>query len=124
MQKQMLWHSFQEKNKQLEMEHEKQLAHTIQVLLLLPTTATVLPFVHLPSRVPYISPTVGGPFTRRIPGTEGHSGATPSTTSGRPGGGPATIPTGTSPTATSAPAAVTAEGAQGGGRPQTKGDKL
>lgn len=31
MQKQMLWHSFQEKNKQLEMEHEKQLAHTIQV---------------------------------------------------------------------------------------------
>lgn len=31
MQKQMLWHSFQEKNKQLEMEQEKQMAHTIKV---------------------------------------------------------------------------------------------
>lgn len=32
MQKQMLWHSFQEKNKQLELQHKLQLEHKYQVL--------------------------------------------------------------------------------------------
>lgn len=31
MQKQMLWNSFQEKNKQLEMQHKMQLEHKFQV---------------------------------------------------------------------------------------------
>lgn len=31
MQKQMLWNSFQEKNKQLEMQHKMQLEHRIHV---------------------------------------------------------------------------------------------
>lgn len=33
MQKQMLWHSFQEKNKQLELQHKLQLEHKYQVCL-------------------------------------------------------------------------------------------
>lgn len=31
MQKQMLWHTFQEKNKQLELQHKLQLEHKFQV---------------------------------------------------------------------------------------------
>lgn len=31
MQKQMLWHTFQEKNKQLELQHKLQLEHKYQV---------------------------------------------------------------------------------------------
>lgn len=33
IQKQMLWHSFQEKNKQLELQHQLQLEHKYQVSL-------------------------------------------------------------------------------------------
>lgn len=32
MQKQMLWHTFQEKNKQLELQHKLQLEHKYQVI--------------------------------------------------------------------------------------------
>lgn len=34
MQKQMLWHSFQEKNKQLELQHKLQLEHKYQIAVL------------------------------------------------------------------------------------------
>lgn len=34
MQKQLLWHNFQEKNKQLEMQHKIQLEHKYQVRVL------------------------------------------------------------------------------------------
>lgn len=39
LQKQMLWHTFQEKNKQLELQHKWQLEHKFQVSL---------PFVIIP----------------------------------------------------------------------------
>lgn len=44
MQKQMLWHTFQEKNKQLELQHKLQLEHKYQVisrLLIKPSSSAI-----------------------------------------------------------------------------------
>ena len=68
-----------------------------------------------------MSTLVSGPFKWRIPGTEREPGADSSTASGPTSGGPAA----SVPAAAGRPAAaVVAERAERGGRPEAEGDKL